>query len=159
MVSDNTAQGTSQLPTIMVFIAVEKGSHERHLYDEWTLEHTGTRQISLPYPYPYGFILGTRAKDADCVDCYVITQDRLQHGRIVECVPVGLLEMEEDGEDDWKVLAILPGQDVALDQALLETLRDFIYGIFAYFPETTVHVGRLLPAQEARRYIHQHRVK
>jgi inorganic pyrophosphatase len=157
--SDKSSQDASKLPKIEVFIAVEKGSCDRHLYDETTLEHRGTRQISLPYPYPYGFIPGTQAEDGDNVDCYVITDDPLKHGRIVECVPVGLLEMEEDGEDDRKVLAALPGQEVTLDQALLETLRDFIYGVFAQFPETTVHVGRLLADQEARRYIRRHQVR
>lgn len=154
-----TAQGTSALPMIKVFISVEKGSRERHLYDETTLEHKGARQFSLPYPYPYGFILETHAEDGDNVDCYVITDEPLKHGRTVECLPVGLLEMEEDGEDDRKVLAALPGQDVALDDALLETLRDFIYGVFAHFPETTVRVGRILSAQEARRYIQRRRVE
>lgn len=156
MMSDISSQDASNLPKIEVFIAVEKGSRERHLYDETTLEHKGCRQISLPYPYPYGFILGTRAEDGDNVDCYVITNDPLRHGRAVECLPVGLLEMEEDGEDDRKVLAALPGQDVTLDQALLETLRDFIYGVFAHFPEITVHVGRILPAPDACRYIQAH---
>lgn len=159
MDSDKTAQNSSELPLIEVFIAVEKGSRQRHLYDEMTLEHRGSRQISLPYPYHYGFILGTRAEDSDNVDCYVITDEPLKHGRTVECVPVGLLEMEEDGQDDRKILAALPGQDVALDEALLATLRDFIYGVFAHFPETTVLVGRLHSEQEARRYIRRHQVE
>lgn len=159
MTPESSSQNTAEIDRIKVFIAVEKGARERHLYDERTLEYQGARQSSLPYPYPYGFILGTRAQDQDCVDCYVITEDSLQHGRIVECVPVGLLEMEEDGQDDRKILATLPGQDAALDQKLLERLRDFICGVFARFPETNVHVGRILSSQEARRYIRQHQIE
>jgi inorganic pyrophosphatase len=159
MTFDNSSPDASKIETIQVFIEVEGGSRLRNIYDQQTLELKGARQISLPYPYPYGFILGTHAEDGDNVDCYVITDDPLQHGRTVECLPVGLLEMEEDGQDDRKVLAAPPGQDVALDQALLETLRDFIYGIFAQFPETAVHVGRLLSDQEARRYIRRHQVR
>lgn len=159
MAPGNLAQGFSEIQLIKVFIEVEGGSRLRNLYDENTLEFKGARQSPLPYPYPYGFILGTSAADEACVDCYVITHVPLKHGSIVECMPVGLLEVEEDGDDDRKALAALPGQDVALDHALLETLRDFIYGIFAQYPEITIQVGRILSAREARRYIQRHRVE
>jgi len=152
-----SSHNTSGDDTIKVFIEVEGGSNERNVYDEKTLEHKGSRQVALPYPYPYGFILGTRAADEDGVDCYVITKDSVRSGSTVECVPVGLLEMIEDGEEDRKVLAAIPGQDVHLDQDLLEQLRDFIYAVFARFPEINVQVGRILSAQEARRYIQAHR--
>src|SRR5262245_8044317 len=97
---------------IKVCIEVEAGSCEKHRYNEKTLEYQGTRWSARPYPYPYGFILGTRAADGDNVDCYLITTERLQAGTIVECEPIGLLEQDEDGEVDHKVLAALPGQDV-----------------------------------------------
>ena len=126
------------------------------LYDENTLEHKGSRQVPLPYPYPYGFILGTSAADEDGVDCYIITKDALASGSVVECLPVGLLDMVEDGEEDRKVLAAIPGQDVQLTQELLEQLRDFICALFAQFPEVDVRVGRILSAQEARCFIQEH---
>ena len=126
---------------IQVFIQVAAGSCDKNFYNERTLEYLETRRGSRPYPYPYGFIVGTRAADGDCVDCYLITSDRLTSGTIVECEPVGLLLQDEDGEVDHKVLAGIPGQDVALGQELLQELQAFIYAIFAKYPDMRVRVG------------------
>ena len=138
---------------IEVVIQVEAGSRDKRLYDEKTLEYKGTRQASLPYPYPYGFIIGTSSEDGDNIDCYVITEKTLKAGAIVECEPIGLLEQEEGDEFDHNILAAIPGQDVVLDEALLEELRTFISGIFARFPDLTVKVGRILPKEAALRYL------
>jgi inorganic pyrophosphatase len=138
---------------IKVCVQVAAGSREKHRYDEKTLEYKGTSWVSRPYPYPYGFILGTSGADGDNVDCYLITHERLQAGMMVECEPIGLLEQDEDGEIDPKVLAALPGQEVELGQALLQELRDFIYSVFAQYPDVSVRVGDILPREAARRYI------
>ena len=58
---------------IQVLIQVEAGSCDKHFYNERTLEYRETRRITRPYPYPYGFTIGTSAADGDCVDCYLIT--------------------------------------------------------------------------------------
>jgi inorganic pyrophosphatase len=141
---------------IKVCVQVEAGSCEKRLYDERTLEFKETRRVSRPYPYPYGFILGTRAPDGDSVDCYLITRARLQSGTIVECEPVGLLEQHEDEEVDHKVLAAMPGQHVVADQKLLQELQDFIYGIFAQHPGVRVTVGPVLPRAAALHHIQEH---
>lgn len=138
---------------IQVRIEVAAGSCERHRYNEKTLEYLGTRRTSRPYPYPYGFILGTRAADGDSVDCYLITRASLLAGTLVECEPIGLLEQDEDGEVDHKVLAALPGQHIELGQDLLQELRDFIYAVFAQWPDIHVQVGRLLPRQAALQHL------
>ena len=104
---------------IKVLIQVEAGSCDRNLYNERTLEYLETQRGSRPYPYPYGFIIGTSATDGDCVDCYLITSDRLAAGTIVECEPIGLLLQDENGEVDHKVLAAIPGQEVVIGQELL----------------------------------------
>lgn len=83
----------SEASLIRVFIQVEAGSRERNLYDEKTIEYKGTRRALLPSPVPTGFIVGTSAADDDSVDCYVITEDSLKSGVIVECVSIGLLEV------------------------------------------------------------------
>jgi inorganic pyrophosphatase len=138
---------------IQVFIQVAAGSCDKDFYNERTLEYLETRRGSRPYPYPYGFIIGTSAADGDCVDCYLITSDRLTAGTIVECEPVGLLLQDEDGEVDHKVLAAIPGQDVALGQDLLQELQEFIYAIFAKYPDMRVRVGPILPREAALHHL------
>lgn len=134
---------------IKVCIQVEAGSRDKLVYNERTLEYKETRRVSRPYPYAYGFIVGTIADDGDCLDCYIITHDKLKAGTIVECEPIGLLEQNEDDEVDDKVLAAMPGQHVEVGPELLQELRDFIYAIFAQFPDMRVSVGRILPRQAA----------
>jgi len=142
---------------IKVCIQVEAGSHEKQRYNEKTLEYKGMSQVSRPYPYPYGFILGTSSADGDNLDCYLITHERLQAGTIVECEPIALLEQEEDGEIDHKVLAAMPGQEVEVGQALEQELRDFIYAVFRSFPDVRVYVGDILPREAALHYIQVNR--
>ena len=142
---------------IKICIQIEAGSQDRYLYDEKTLVYKGTRRMPLPFPYAYGFIPGTSAADGDCVDCYLITKASLKPGSLIDCEPVGLLEQDEAGEIDHKILAALPGQDVEIDEAILQELRDFIYAIFAQFPGAPVRLGRFLPREAALDYIETHR--
>jgi len=141
---------------VKVCIEVVAGSRDKNFYDERTLEYKETRQVSQPYPYPYGFIIGTRGQDGDSIDCYIITRDELKPGALVECVPIGLLEQFEGEELDHKVLACIPSQEVEPDLELWQELRDFISAIFARFPEIKVKVGPILPREKALEYIQAH---
>jgi inorganic pyrophosphatase len=140
---------------VKVYIQVDAGSCDKNLYNEKTLEYQETCQVSRPYPYPYGFILGTSAADGDNVDCYLITTESLKPDTIVECEPIGLLEQDEDGEIDHKVLAAMPGRDVEVDQRLQDELQAFIYTLFAKFPDVRVRVGTILPREAALHHIQQ----
>jgi inorganic pyrophosphatase len=143
---------------IQVLVQVSGGSTDRRIYNEQTLEYKETRRGHDPYPYPYGFILGTRAEDGASVDCYVITHDDLPAGSIVECEAIGMLEQLEGEEVDHKVLAALPGQEVELNSAA-EELRIFIQRIFADAPEMHVTVGNVLSREHALRHIEELREK
>jgi len=138
---------------IQVLIQVAAGSGDKRFYNERTLEYLETRHGSRPYPYPYGFIPGTRANDSDCVDCYLITRDRLTSGSLVACEPVGLLLQDEDGELDHKVLATLPGQEVTLGPELLQELQEFISALFAQYPGMRVRVGPILSREAALHHL------
>ncbi len=140
---------------IKVLIQVEAGSCEKRLYNEQTLEYRETRLASRPYPYPYGFVVGTRAADGDSVDCYLITREALEAGTIVECESVGLLVQYEDEEIDHKVLAALPGREIELGEELLSELQSFIYAVFTQFPEVRISVGPILPREAALKHIQE----
>jgi inorganic pyrophosphatase len=141
---------------IKVCIQVAAGSSDVHIYNEKTLDFKRTVRISQPYPYPYGFILETTAEDGDNLDCYLITGEGVDPGAIVGCEPIGLLEQHEGEEVDHKILAALPGQRVPLSKELLQELQDFIYTVFAEFPETRVRVGPLRSREAALRHIQAH---
>jgi inorganic pyrophosphatase len=138
---------------IQMMIQVARGSCDQKRFNERTLEYLKVRRVSRPYPYPYGFVIGTSAADGDCVDCYLITSDEVTPGTIVECEPVGLLLQDENGEIDHKILAVLPGQDVALGPGLLRELQEFIYAIFAKNPDMQVRVGPILPREAALNHL------
>lgn len=91
------------------------------------------------------------------MDCYIITKDKLGAGGVYECEPIGLLDQFEGDEIDHKILAQLPGQHVDITPELLKELQDFIYAIFARFPEIQVRVGPIHPKGQALRYIQGHR--
>ena len=109
---------------IKVLIQAEAGSCDKVRFDEKTLDPIGTGRVSLPYPYPYGFVIATTAADGDNVDCYVLCSDDLRSGSIVACEPVGLLEQEETGQPDHKVLAVVAGQDEVIPEEALEEAKN-----------------------------------
>ena len=140
-----------------VFIENEAGSSDKNIFDEHTLAFLRRERVSRAYPYPYGFVLGTRGGDGDAVDCFVLTTRPLRSGATVVCEPLGLLEQIEDGETDHKVLAALAGDDekVALDEMTIAAVTDFIAGVFAHIPGKRMRIGRLLPRADAEAYVQQ----
>jgi len=138
---------------IKVFIQNEAGSNQKHLHDEKTLEYKHAVTVPRPYPFPYGFILDTTSEDGDNLDCFVITEQPLKTGSIVECEPIALLEQIEDSEEDHNVLAALLGEAPEIDSAMMDTFRDFVSHVFDYVPGKEIAVGRLLPREAAEAQI------
>src|SRR6187431_2783966 len=61
---------------------------------------------AMHYPCNYGYIPHTIADDGDPVDVLVITPFPLQHGVVVRCRPLGVLQMEDEAGGDSKLLAV-----------------------------------------------------
>lgn len=58
------------------------------------------------YPANYGFVPNTLAGDGDPIDVLVISEFPIQPGVVVRARPIGVLEMEDEGGEDVKVLAV-----------------------------------------------------
>ena len=140
---------------MQVFIENQPGSRRKNIYDERTLRHLRTIDVSASYPYPYGFVVGTVSGDGDAVDCFVLTSEPLSAGTMLECDPVGLLEQIEDGEIDHKVLAVPSGAAATIDNAVIAVLKEFISGVFSHVPDKRMEVGRLLDREAAESYLRQ----
>ncbi len=134
---------------ISVFVQNEAGKDVKHSYNEKTLAYLGSQKVSRPYPFPYGFILDTTSDDGDNLDCFIITSRQLSRGTIVSCEPVALLEQIEDELPDHNVLAVLPDENMTVDNDAVERLRDFILHVFEHVPGKKIGVGRLLDKQQA----------
>ncbi|MCQ2742957.1 MAG: inorganic diphosphatase [Bacilli bacterium] len=61
---------------------------------------------STHYPQNYGFIPRTWSTDDDPLDVLVICSEPIVPLALVQCYPVGVLEMTDSGEVDEKIIAI-----------------------------------------------------
>lgn len=98
---------------IRVFVQNEAGSRQKNRHNEKTLVWLYSDVVSHPYPFPYGFIVGTSAADSDSVDCFVVTRRELLPNQIVECEPIGLMRRCTTPQGSGLRWSVLPGFGVA----------------------------------------------
>lgn len=61
-------------------------------------------------PVNYGFIPGTEDEDGDALDTLIVTDEPLPTGVYLEAIVVGMMEFEDGGEMDHKVICV-PADD------------------------------------------------
>jgi inorganic pyrophosphatase len=145
-----------KMPPMKVFIQNEAGSLVKHSHDEKALILKGEARVSRPYPFPYGFILDTTAEDGDNVDCFVLTQEKLRTGQIVECEAIALMEQIEDGEIDHNILTVLHGEDPYMDSDIKRTLVEFVSHVFAHIPGKKIQVGEFRGCEAAIEHVRRY---
>ena len=60
----------------------------------------------MRYPGNYGFVPHTLSEDGDPIDVLVCNTRVIVPGAVINCRPIGVLLMEDDGGYDEKVLAV-----------------------------------------------------
>ncbi len=108
---------------------------------------------NLSYPYPYGFIEKTLAPDGDNLDCYIITDQKIKPGSIVECITIGMVEWIEDGKEDNKVLMILSGENFSIGDEVKNKITYFAELFFDEVQGKKYTLGKFLGKKEADAYI------
>ena len=89
-------------------IECPKGTRVKYEMDKETGLLTFDRVLYSPMHYSanYGFVPQTLWEDGDPLDVLIITEEPLNPGCLVRCRAVGVLDMEDSGEGDAKILAV-----------------------------------------------------
>jgi inorganic pyrophosphatase len=141
---------------VKAIVEAEKGSSNRAMFDE-SLKLIRYREIGTPYPFAYGFILNTYSEDGDGIDCYILTNEHLEVGTMIDCVPIGLLEQFENEEVDCKIIGLIEGDDFEFEREHVQQIKRFILQIFKNHPEVKIRFGEYQDGEYAIQYINQRR--
>ncbi|GAB4391707.1 MAG: inorganic diphosphatase [Gammaproteobacteria bacterium] len=61
---------------------------------------------AMRYPANYGYVPQTLSEDGDPVDVLVLTPVPLNHGVVIRCRPIAMLNMTDESGKDAKILAV-----------------------------------------------------
>lgn len=91
-----------------VIIEIPKGSNNKYEIDKETglIALDRANYSTAPYPVDYGFAPQTLWDDDDALDVAVLTTWPLSVGVVARVRPVAVMEMIDDGESDFKVIAV-----------------------------------------------------
>lgn len=89
-------------------IEIPKGGKNKYELDKETgmLRLDRVLYTSTRYPANYGFIPRTYAEDNDPLDVLVLCQEDIVPMTLVECYPIGILNMIDENEKDEKIIAV-----------------------------------------------------
>lgn len=127
---------TQSPTTITALIEIPAGSRNKYEYDPVSGRFKLDRVLyhSVVYPTDYGHIPETLAEDGDELDVLVVVQEPTFPGCMIECVPIGGLDMSDEKGSDFKVLAV-PATDprYAHVRSLADLGSHFLLEIEAFF--------------------------
>ena len=89
-------------------IEIPKGSKVKYELDKTTglLKMDRILYTSTHYPANYGFIPRTYAEDGDPLDVLLICSETLVPMSLVDCYPIGVIKMLDNGANDEKIICV-----------------------------------------------------
>lgn len=108
---------------INVIVEIPQGSRNKYEFDTelGIMKLDRVLRSSVHYPGEYGIIPKTLAGDGDALDAIVLMGEPTYPGILIESRPIGVLMMQDGGEQDDKILAV-PVRDVSYED--IEDLTD-----------------------------------
>lgn len=105
---DALGPGSRAPEVVNVLVEIPMNSSVKYEFDKELCMPVVDRFLytSMSYPFNYGFIPGTLEEDGDPVDVLVISREPVAPGSLIEVVPIGLLDMEDEEGLDSKVIAV-----------------------------------------------------
>jgi inorganic pyrophosphatase len=142
-----------------VIVEIPKYSKNKYEIDKETgiIALDRVMHSAQDYPFDYGFVPQTLFDDGDALDVVLITTYPLAPGILVKARPVAIMEMEDGGERDDKVIAV-PVDDPRMDDIKdIGDLNSHFQKEMTHFFETykkvqnkEVKIGQWLGAAEAK---------
>ena len=116
-------------------IEIPQGSKNKYELDKYSgaLKLDRILYTSTHYPHNYGFIPRTLADDGDPLDVLVISSEPIVPLALVECRPIGMLEMTDGGDKDAKILAIAVNDPVYNEIVNIFDMSDHILREIKHF--------------------------
>jgi len=89
-------------------VEIPKGSPNKYEIDKGTglIKLDRVNYTAAPYPFDYGFAPQTLWEDNDPLDVIILTSYPLHPGILVTVRPVAVIDMNDSGESDYKILAV-----------------------------------------------------
>lgn len=89
-------------------IEISKGDKNKYELDKETglLKLDRVLFTSTHYPANYGFVPRTFADDGDPLDVLVLCSENIRPMTLVECKPIGVLNMIDNDNNDEKIIAV-----------------------------------------------------
>ena len=109
-------------------IEISKGSKNKYELDKETglLKLDRILYTSTHYPANYGFIPKTYAEDNDPLDVLVLCTESIIPLTIVECKPIGVMHMVDNGQADDKIIAVCVHDPFYKDYNSIKDLPDHV---------------------------------
>lgn len=98
------------------------------------------------YPCNYGFMPHTLSDDGDPVDVLVVGRHKLAPGSVIRCRPVGVLQMEDDGGQDEKIVAV-PHEKIDAQYSHVKSYTDLPENLTAQIQHFFEHYKDLEPGK------------
>ncbi len=117
------------------FIEIGKGSKVKYELDKETglIKFDRLLHTSMVYPANYGFIPRTLGGDGDPLDVLVISSEPFMPGILVDCYPIGMIVMVDDGEMDEKIIAIAKDDPFFKTVKTMDDLPKHLYDEMSHF--------------------------
>lgn len=149
---------------ITVVVEIPRGSHHKYEYDENLDEIRLDRVLYSPvfYPTDYGFIPQTRSEDGDHLDVLVLITEPTFPGCVVTVRPIGMLNMNDNAGQDWKILAVADKDPKLSSLKEIDDVNEHhrkeivhFFEVYKHLEEKNVEVVGWLNKTEAYRIINE----
>jgi inorganic pyrophosphatase len=145
-------------------IEIPQGSKVKYELDKPTgmLRVDRVLYSSVHYPANYGFIPRSYWTDNDPLDVLVLCQEPVQPLAILRARAVGVIQMQDEGKDDHKVVAVHIDDPAFTEYTDITQLPRHVYaeieGFFRDYKkleEKDVVVGEMLGSEDAKRVVRE----